>query len=144
MGAFGLSPEDVQTLLQQQDTQQAMSAARLPLGSGGVYASSIAGNLIGRGLAGAMGYQNPQMEKAQRLQRAMQDTESAGIDFQKDPESYMGLGIKNLIKYGLHEQAFAMQDKLYQVKQGKLISSEGYLKFLNKLMMEKRLVGGSR
>ena len=144
MGLFGLSPEDVQTLQQQQDTQHAMGAAQLPRGSGGVYASSIAGNLIGRGVAGAMGYENPQMVKAKKFQQAMQETEAAGIDYQKDPESYMGLGIKNLIKYGLHEQAFAMQDKLYQVKQRKLISSEGYLKFLNKLMMEKRLVGGSR
>lgn len=119
MGMFD-SPDMVPLYQQQQDTQNAMNAANLPIGSGGVYAANIAGNMIGRGVAGAMGYQDPMMQHAQRMQAAMKDTESSGIDYTKDPVSYMSLASKNLFRYGLYDQGMQVADKVKEMAQGQL------------------------
>lgn len=124
MGMFGIDPEELALLQQQQDSQKAMQAAQLPLGSGGVYASSIAGNMLGRGIAGALGYQDPRMEQAMKIKKAMEDTNASGIDYAKDPIGYMSVGARNLMSAGLYEQAMAMNDKIAEAKKGKLAEAQ--------------------
>lgn len=130
MGMFGIAPEEVALLQQQQDVAQATNAAQMPLGSGGVYAASLAGNMIGRGIGGAFGYKDPRVTQAAKMKRAMDKTNSSGIDFSKDPVKYMALGAKHLAEEGLYDQAMAMQKKIeesqmYQVASRNAAVNEG-------------------
>lgn len=119
MGMFDLTPDMVPLAQQAQDTQQATNAANMPLGSGQVYAGSLAGNMIGRGIAGgALGYQDPRLAQAQKMQAAMKDTQALGIDFGADPVAYMTAASKNLFKYGLYEQGMTVADKIKELAQG--------------------------
>ncbi len=123
MGSFN-TPEDVALLQQLQDTQSGAQAGALgPVGniiSGG----AVGGRLIGRGAAGAFGYQDPMMAQAQKLQAARVDTENAGIDYSRDPVSYMNLAAKNLFKYGLYDQGMQVADKVKDLAQGQAAQAQ--------------------
>lgn len=117
MGMFDLTPEMVPYQQQQQDTQAGLAAGALgPVGNI-ISAANVGGNMIGRGIGGALGYQNPMMQQAQRLQMAMRDTDGSGIDYGKDPVSYMNLAAKNLFKYGLYDQGMSVTDKVKELAQ---------------------------
>lgn len=120
MGAFDVTPEMVPYLQQQQDTQAGLNAGALGPTGAIISAGAVGGRLLGRGIGGAMGYQDPMQAQARRLQSAMHDTESSGIDFATDPVSYMGLASKNLFKYGLYDQGMAVADKVKEMAQGQL------------------------
>lgn len=142
MGMFDLTPDMVPALQRAQDTQQATNAAQLPLGSGPVYAGSIAGNMIGRGIGGAMGYQDPQMQKAQRMQQAMQETESTGPGFDVDPVGYTRRATRTLFKYHLYDEGMAAADKMKEMaqsQQAEATTAATNLTTNNKLHAERRI-----
>lgn len=120
MGAFGLTPEMVPLMQQQEDTAAGIQAGQLGPTGAIISAANVGGNMIGRGLAGAMGYQDPRIQQAQRFQAAMHETETSGLDFSKDPAGYMGLAAKNLMKYGLYDQGMHVVDKIKEMQQGQL------------------------
>lgn len=118
MGAFGLTPDMIPLLQQQEDTQAGVQAGQLGPTGAIISAGNVAGNMIGRGIAGAMGYQDPRIQQAQRLQAAMHETESAGIDYGTNPVGYMSLAARNLFKYGLYEQGMHVSDQIKELAQG--------------------------
>lgn len=117
MGMFDLTPEMVPYQQQQQDTQAGLAAGALgPVGNI-ISAANVGGNMIGRGVAGGLGYQNPMMVRAKKLQAAYQDTQSNAPDFTVDPVGHFQAITKNLIKYGLYDEAMQAASKVKELSQ---------------------------
>lgn len=82
-----------------------MEAAAMPPGRGQVAAASIAGDMIGGGLAGLAGYQDPMEQKARLIQEAQQEVQQSGVDIFADPGSYYKAAAEALSKRGLEAEA---------------------------------------
>ena len=110
---FGLSDEQIQALQQAAQQNQAAQVAQM----GGIqgpalYYRSLAGQGIGNAISGAMGYQDPTVQRNNLLRQAQQLTDvqaRAGSIAPMSPE-YMQLGAQNLDRLGLKNEALhAMQ-----------------------------------
>lgn len=109
---FGMSPQDAQQALQQQDQAQAHAFANQMGPQGNPYYSPAigslfgqAGNAAGRGLQTAFGVVPPEIQKAYTMQEVMQEVDSQGVEFDKDPVGYMKLAASSMLKRGLRDEA---------------------------------------
>jgi len=135
---FGLSDEQIQALQQSANQNQAAQIAQMGLPGQGasLYYRNLAGQQIGQAISGAMGYQDPMVQRNNLLRQAQQLTDvqaRAGSIASMTPE-YMQLGAQNLDRLGLKNEALhAMQlaqDMSYKMAEttnknassGKLIS----------------------
>ena len=109
---FGMSPQDAQQALQQQDQAQAHAFANQMGPQGNPYYSPAIGSLFGqagaatgRAMQGAFGVVPPEVQKAYTMQEVMQEVDSQGIEFDQDPVGYMKLAASSMLKRGLRDEA---------------------------------------
>lgn len=115
-----LSPEETRLALQTQDTANAVNVANLPQGRAPVFGMARAGSMLGRGVGGAFGYQDPMVKKAEDYKRAMEGTEKIaeqrGVSFDTDPIAYMDIARRAMSFVGLHDQAEELQAKMMEAQ----------------------------
>lgn len=137
-GLFGLSQQDVQSGIDDQNQKQALQQALLTRGQMNNYNGALAGQMIGAGIDEAAGNQDPQIEKAQKLQQVQQQTEQQA-PWQTDPEAHMKLAVKNLLDAGLQTEAGnAYQSYLEYMKTNTGAMNAKTLQAENQLSAQKR------
>ena len=102
-GLFGLTPQMYERQQYQQDLQQGYDLARLSPGAAAQAGLQASVGQLGRGVAGAMGIEDPQLKLV-----SARNTIAQQID-QTDPESIMK-GAQMLAQMGDQQGAFALAD----------------------------------
>jgi hypothetical protein len=115
-GLFGMTPDMYQRQQYQQDLQQGYDLARLDPGAAARAQLPAGIGQIGRGIAGAMGIEDPQLKLISARNSIFQQ-----ID-QSNPESMMQ-GIKMLSQMGDNQGAMALAD-YYRKAQGEMAQTE--------------------
>src|SRR3990172_2752890 len=106
------SPQEVRQQQGMLGQQQDMQRAQLAPGRGMVATASQSGRMLGEGIGRMMGNIPPQEEEAQKLQEAMAEVQSSGIDLQSDPVGFMKRGISAMTARGLHGHAYKIWEQL--------------------------------
>ena len=127
---FGMpSPAEVRQSIGRAGMQDDIALASMPAGSGGKLLGAQAGRLFGNAIQGAMGVEDPRVQRAQRMeqakQRVAQMAKQSGIDFGKHPDKYMDLTAGVFADMGEQEMAF----KVLQAKEDMMASrADSYYK----------------
>lgn len=104
---FGLSPDLVRAQLAKENEARAQFMAQnAPAGYGNiVYGASKLGQNIGSAVQGLLGIEDPQLQRATKLEKVLQDTQlEVGADI-SDPTKLYPVMIKNLKAAGLDREA---------------------------------------
>jgi len=115
-GLFGMTPEMYQRQQYQQDLQQGYDLARLSPGAAAQAGLQASVGQLGRGFAGAMGIEDPQLKMISARQQIF-----GQID-QSNPESMLQ-GIKMLGQMGDNQGAMALAD-YYRKAQGEMAQTQ--------------------
>lgn len=102
-GLFGLTPQMYQNQQYQQDLSRGMALAQLSPGAAAQAGLQASVGQLGRGIAGAMGVQDPQLQMISARQSILGQLD------QTDPESLMK-GAQTLAQMGDNQGAFALSD----------------------------------
>jgi hypothetical protein len=109
---FGLSDEQIQALQQAANQNQAAQVAQMGGQQGpSLYYRNLAGQQIGQAISGAMGYQDPMVQKNNLLRQAQQltDVQARANGWAPMSPEYMNAGVQNLYRVGLPDAAMHAQ-----------------------------------
>ena len=133
-GIFGEDVNDVRQQIAMQQQNNAMQFANMPRGRGPVYAAALAGQQLGGAVAGAVGWVDPRIDRAQKLQDAAKEVDSQGLSLMTDPDSYYKAAYASLTKRGLYQEAAKVADimqqqelAVYKAQTDRLKASKGYV-----------------
>jgi hypothetical protein len=116
MGLFGMNPDMFGSYRQAQDEQAQVLAGRMAANPGTMMSPSLAplyaqaqqqGTMIGRGIGGLFGVEDPMMKKAAGIDAATKAVQAMDIDM-SDPKQLYPAMIKELQRRGLTDMALPL------------------------------------
>lgn len=113
-GIFGPDAALVRQAIEQQGMAQDTEYANMQPGRGVVKLAAQAGRSFGNAIAGAAGYEDPQVAKAKLLEEAKMEVDSSGADLMTDPTSYYKAAYEALSKRGLQDEAMGVRQIMMQ------------------------------
>lgn len=112
-GMFDITPGMVGLQQDQEGMQQAMSMAQMGPANATLGFALDSYGRAGRFAKEAFGVQDPRKEQAMKVQEALQEVRSSGVDFNSDPEAFYKAMAKAFSSRGLEQQAMQALEKAY-------------------------------